>query len=536
VEFRILGPLEAVGDDGTELPLGGTKQRAVLALLLLEAGRVVSTDRLVDALWSGEPPRTAATSLQNFVSQLRKSLGSETIVTRPPGYLIRLQPGELDLAQVRRLVDEARASDPPRRAELLREALALWRGEPLAELAYEPFAQIEIDRLEGLRLALEEERIEAELALGRHAELAGELEALVRAHPLRERLRGQLMLALYRSGRQAEALDAYRAARKALVEELGIEPSPLLQQLHASILRQGRAGAAPGVGASPEPEHFAAVADALLAGRATVVLARAAEPLAAELARRFGLADATPELPRVAQAVETLNGAGALEDALHTLVADTAPSAVHRFLATLPARLRERGAGHPLLVTTGYDLALETALGDAGEPFDSVCYLAGGPHRGRFCHVSPDGTARPIERPNAYATQLSLADRTVVLHLQGRLDESAERAWESFAVTEDDFIRYAAREVATALPVALAARLRRSHFLLLGYALADWTLRAVLERLWGEEPLGYSSWSVHAAPSALERELWRRRGVEVVDLDPERYVAALADTLERSET
>jgi DNA-binding SARP family transcriptional activator len=537
VEFRILGPLEVVAG-GEPLPLGGAKQRAVLAVLLLEAGRVVSTDRLVDALWSGEPPRTAATSLQNFVSQLRKALGAETIVTRPPGYLIRLQPGELDLAQVRQLVDEARASDPARRAELLGAALALWRGEPLAELAYEPFAQTEISRLEELRLSLVEERIEAELALGRHAELAGELEALVRAQPLRERLRAQLMLALYRSGRQAEALEAYRSARRALVDELGIEPSPLLQQLQASILRQERASEAPGVPGPPESEHFAEVAEALLAGRVTVVLAPDAEPLAAELARRFGLGDETPELPRVAQAVATLNGAGALDDALHTLVGDDGqPRAVQRFLAALPARLRERGAGHPLLVTTGYDLALETALTEAGEVFDSVCYLASGPHRGRFCHVSPDGAAHPIERPNTYATQLSLAERTVILHLQGRLDASAERAWESFAVTEDDFIRYAGREVATALPVALAARLRRSHFLLLGYALSDWTLRAVLERLWGEEPLGYRSWSIHAAPSALERELWRRRGVEVIDLAPELYVAGLEQALaERGDT
>jgi len=143
VEFRILGPLEAVAE-GRSLPLGGAKQRAVLALLLLEAGRVVSTDRLMDALWSGEPPPTATASLQNFVSQLRRSLGAEAIETRPPGYLMRVSAGQLDLANVRRLVDEARASDPLSRARLLGDALALWRGEPLAELLYEPFAQGEI--------------------------------------------------------------------------------------------------------------------------------------------------------------------------------------------------------------------------------------------------------------------------------------------------------------------------------------------------------------------------------------------------------
>ena len=221
IEFRILGPLE-VAVDGEVVALGGAKQRALLALLLLDAGRVVSTDRLIDALWAGEPPATAAASLQNFISQLRKSLGSETIETRPPGYRIGLEPDQLDLARVRVLVDEARASDPSRRARLLSEALALFRGDPLAELAYEPFAQSEIARLGELRLELVEERAEAEIIVGRHAEMVGGLDGLVHEHPLRERLRGQLMLALYRSGRQADALEVYRDGREALVEGLGL--------------------------------------------------------------------------------------------------------------------------------------------------------------------------------------------------------------------------------------------------------------------------------------------------------------------------
>jgi hypothetical protein len=180
---------------------------------------------------------------------------------------------------------------------------------------------------------------------------------------------------------------------------------------------------------------------------------------------------------------------------------------------------------HPLLVTTGYDLALEQALRDAGEVFDTVSYLASGQHRGRFCHVAPDGGATPIVRPNAYASALSLERRTVVLHLQGRLDESPERDWESFAVTEDDFIHYG--DVGAALPVSLAARLRRTHLLLLGYTLSEWTLRVVLERLWGEAPLDYASWSVHAGPEPLEREFWRRRDVEVIDMAPAAYIAEL---------
>ena len=251
-----------------------------------------------------------------------------------------------------------------------------------------------------------------------------------------------------------------------------------------------------------------------------------AEPLAVELARHFGLDAERPELARVSQAIATLNGAGPLYDTLHALVeADGAPAPLHRFLAALPSQLRERGAGHPLLVTTGYELALEQALEEAGEEFDSVCYIASGHHRGSFCHVSPDGVATPIDRPNSYAAELSLEQRTVVLHLQGRVDDSPERAWESFAVTEDDFIHYG--KVAGRLPVALAARLRRTHLLLFGYTLSDWTLRVVLERLWGEEPLQFRSWSVHAGPDALEREFWRRRDVEVVDMAVAPYVAEL---------
>src|ERR671911_665592 len=187
LEFRILGPVE-VWDDGRQLQLGGPKQRAVLALLLLDAGRVVSTDRLIDLLWGEQPPPTAATSLQNFVSQLRKLLGADVLVTKPPGYRLEIEPEQLDLERFRRLVQAAK----------FREALALWRGPALADLAFEPFAQNEIARLEELRLAALERRIEADLETGRHAELIGEIEVLVREHPLREKLRRFLMLALYR--------------------------------------------------------------------------------------------------------------------------------------------------------------------------------------------------------------------------------------------------------------------------------------------------------------------------------------------------
>jgi DNA-binding SARP family transcriptional activator len=230
VEFRILGPLEVV-DAGASLSLGGARQRAVLALLLTRPNEVVSLDRLIDELWGNEPPRTAANTVQYYVSQLRKLLGAERIVTQPPGYSIRVEPDELDLQRFERLLQRGDG-------DALHGALALWRGPALADFAYEPFAREEIARLEELRIVALERRIDADLELGRHGELVGELERLVAQHPLRERFRAQLMLALYRSGRQAEALAAYQAARATLVEELGIEPGSALQELERAMLRQ----------------------------------------------------------------------------------------------------------------------------------------------------------------------------------------------------------------------------------------------------------------------------------------------------------
>jgi DNA-binding SARP family transcriptional activator/streptogramin lyase len=240
VEIRILGPLE-VWADGSQVDVGGGRQRALLALLVLHRGEVVSTDRLIDELWAGNAPPTAAKVLQNHVSQLRRALGDQAIVTRPPGYALQLADDAVDTGRVARLAAEGRRTlddDPGAAAERLREALSLWRGAPLAEFAYEEFARPEISRLEELRLGVLEDRIDADLALGRHAELVAELETLVASHPLRERLRGQQMLALYRSGRQADALDAYRTARDTLREELGLEPGPSLRKLEQAILAQ----------------------------------------------------------------------------------------------------------------------------------------------------------------------------------------------------------------------------------------------------------------------------------------------------------
>ena len=241
MDFRILGPLE-VADNGREPVIAPGKQRALLAILLLHANEVVSSDRLIDDLWGERPPASVAKSLQVHVSRLRKALGGGEgpITTAPNGYSIRVASGELDLDRFTRLAEEGRramgADDPERGAELLREALSLWRGPPLADFTFEAFAQLEVGRLEELRLAALEDRIDADLARGRHAELVGELEALVAAHPLRERLRRQLVLALYRAGRQGDALEAYRAARAKLMDELGLEPTPELRQLEQAIL------------------------------------------------------------------------------------------------------------------------------------------------------------------------------------------------------------------------------------------------------------------------------------------------------------
>src|SRR5215216_110230 len=236
MDFRILGPLEVSAHD-RPLALGGIKQRSLLAVLLLHANEVVSSDRLIDELWGDAPPPTAAKSLQVHVSRLRKTLGEQRLATRPPGYLLQVDTSELDLSRFERLAGEATGVEPSRAAEKLREALALWRGPALADLAYEPFARIEIARLEELRLVVLERRIDADLADGGHADLVGELEALVAEHPLRERLRCQLMLALYRSARQAEALEAYRQARSVLSDELGLEPGGELRKLESAILR-----------------------------------------------------------------------------------------------------------------------------------------------------------------------------------------------------------------------------------------------------------------------------------------------------------
>ena len=239
MEFRILGPLEVIDGDAT-VALGGVRQRALLAILLLNANEVVSADRLIDELWGERSPESGRGALQVRVSQLRKALGEGggRLLTRAPGYVLSLDRDQLDLQRFERLVREAAAAEPPAAAEKLREALAVWRGPPLADLAYESFAQAAIGRLKELRVGALEKLIDAELALGHHDGLVVELEELVAEHPLREHLRAQLMLALYRCGRQADALEVYRRTSSELSAELGLEPGRELKDLENAILNQ----------------------------------------------------------------------------------------------------------------------------------------------------------------------------------------------------------------------------------------------------------------------------------------------------------
>ena len=240
MEFRILGPLE-VWEGGRELYVAGRRPRALLAVLLLHPNEVVSADRLVDELWGEDGPEDTA-ALKVVVCRLRKTLPSDVVTTKSPGYVLRVGPDELDRDRFERLVDEGRdlfARDLVADAsERLREALSLWRGPPLADFTYESFARTAITRLDEIRLAAIELRIDADLSLGRHDEVVGELEALVSDHPLRERLRLCLMVALYRSGRQGDALHAYDDARQTLVDEFGVRPCRALQDLERAILRQ----------------------------------------------------------------------------------------------------------------------------------------------------------------------------------------------------------------------------------------------------------------------------------------------------------
>ena len=531
-EFLILGPLEVRSEEGP-IGLGGRRQRALLAALLLRAGRVVPTEQLVDELYGADPPPNATASLQNAVVALRKALGPDVLVTRAPGYVLAVTAEQIDARRFEQMLADARVSPAEERRAVLLRALDLWRGPALAEFAFEEWAQTEARRLDELRLAAGEERIAADVELGRPADVVPELESLVREHPLRERPCELLMRALYAAGRHAEALAAFDAHRAAL-DELGLEPGETVRRLQASILRHD-AGLTPGRnGGSHDAD--AEIVKALVAGRVVPVLGLdGGTDLAAHLASAFGYPGDRPlDLARVSQYVATMNGAGPLYDELHRRFEEALePQPVHRFLAALAPQLRERGAPHQLIVSTRYDLALERAFEEAGEEVDVVTYVASGPFRGKFWHRAPGQEPCAIDVPNTYATELSLENRTVLLKLHGAVDPFPEREWESFVITEDDYIDYLGRsDVASSVPVALAARLRRSHFLFIGYEMVDWNLRLVMHRVWGDRPVAYRSWAVDPSPTPLESAFWRRFEIDVLDVEPDAYVELLARRLE----
>ena len=350
IAFRLLGPFESP----VEVP--GGKPRALLARLLLDADRVLASGALVEALWGESPPPSAPKVLQAHVSALRKALGPEAIETRAGGYALR--GATSDLARFEELTERARRErDPVGRAELLRQALDLWRGKPLAEFHREPFAHAAGARLAELRLEALLQRVDADLELGKHEALVGELTALVAEEPLRERLRGQLMLALYRSGRQAEALHVYREGRTRLVDQLGIEPGPELQDLERAILRQNAVLAAP------------APTDRLAARRGSIVCVGVAPlPLLTPLGRELVLAELAEDSSTLRDANRRLESLRAGTDARTAAFTTSEPVLDIVRLATEQAAelLVVAAAPDALLAAAPCDVALANGIAELG--------------------------------------------------------------------------------------------------------------------------------------------------------------------------
>jgi DNA-binding SARP family transcriptional activator len=480
-EYRILGPIEALVD-GRPVDLAGPRPRAVLALLLTRANAVVPVDRLIDELWGEAAPATAPNVVQGYVSSLRRALGRDAIETRGRGYAVRVAPGSLDLQRFERLASEGSAAlaagRPDDASSALREALELWRGPALADVAADSSALAEAARLEELRLAALERRIEAELACGRHVDLVGDLEALVAEHPLRERLRGFQMLALYRSGRQADALEAYRRARERLVDELGIEPGSALQDLERAILQQDPS-LDPPAGGTPDPPALGvrSVLVAALAPGSLEPLAALAAPLAKHAERELVLAATVTEAAEL----------GAVSSQLHELrgrlIEEGAPVRAAAFTSLTPgadlARLaREQDVD--LLLVDAPDRLLEDArivglLDDA--PCDVGVVVAGiladGPVLVPFAGAEHDWAAvelaawlaRALDRPLRVAGSAASEDGRDASRLLASASLAVQRvlgvAAEPLLVEPDADAVVAATREAGLVVVGLTDRWRR---------------------------------------------------------------------------
>ena len=504
----------------------------LLTLLLLRANEPVSTERLVDQLWGEHPPRTATTSLQNTVAQLRKLLGPGMLHTRPAGYVLELDSEQLDLVRFERLAPrgaERRAAGASRGSCERRSRSGAVRRSPTRSSRTSRRTRSTGSRICGS--ACSRTGSAADLEVDVDADLVAELESLVRRNPLRERLRAQLMLALYRSGRQADALNAYHDARRTLVDELGIDPG---------TRAPGPVRVDPAPGALARARGAAGARGPLRRGAARAV-GRAARSRSRpwrgrRRRRRAGDAARGAIRARRRRARPRVRLAGRRGPERHRAAARRAAPrarprlravALHAWLAGLPPLLRRRAAAAADRLDLASIPASSGRSSAAGEDLDIVVYVASGRDRGKFLHISPDGAATVVDEPNAY-TGLALDERSVLLKIHGHVDRSGTRERESFAVSEDDHIDYLVGDSAGTVPVQLAARLRRSHLLFLGYAVDDWSLRVFLRRVWGGDRLTYRSWAVQQGAEHVASELWHERGVEVYDVSLETYAGELA--------
>jgi DNA-binding SARP family transcriptional activator len=527
MEIRLLGPLEVRGDEGV-VTLPRRQQRALLAALALRAGSVVSTDRLIADLWGERAPASATGSLQNTVAALRKLLGRDLLVTQAPGYRLAVDESTVDANRFEALVAAARAAEPAEAARLLGDAEALWRGPALADLDEHEFARLEAARLDELRVTAAEERLAAELDLGRHAALVGELEQLVSQHPLRERLRGQLMLALYRCGRQAEALEVYRAARLALADELGLDPSPELQELERRILRQDPSLAAP-IEVSDSPARAAPEL------RLVTVLA-ATPPSADDPERHRRLLDET--LASVQEALDRHGG---------VLERFGPEGIVIVFGADAP---RDDDAERAVLVADELALPAGVATGEsvegAGAVFTRAAELArvGGirldertetlVRAERTLDAPLVGRKEELERLRSELEAARDSGRARVLTVVGEPGIGKTRLARELALAEGgEATLLVARCVAhgsgaTFLPILGALRRADPETALAGETDADLVLARLAALAEGEAPLGESYWAIRRLLEALGR----RRPVLLLLDDVHWAEPALADLVD----